>query len=292
LLLISVLALVATPGQSQTVMTEDQTVQYLEGMARRLDPVWKENIQGGIDLLPQFRGRSGEVELAWRICATVPMREHGTPTKLVLSPESLAITVYLQQALLAYILGSDDVPSPNALELYALGPVQDLVEQRKKSCTRALDKEPLDLGAVMRQSYFDGWSEQRYKELLAWMAVQPEAGRLADEMAMLIFFAILHEAGHELLGHAQGGYSAGEEYEADQFAADVFEVNRVSPTLALLFLQVFAQGTEAKFLECRLALIAKSDEPSVTMSSFPRQYQQRVERLRQYYIDTYSQSCT
>ncbi|MGF1477858.1 MAG: hypothetical protein ACFB6S_20120 [Geminicoccaceae bacterium] len=310
LVFLSVLAigtLVLLAGsREQPVTVQD----WIDQTNKRLQDVWQRNVRPSIDLVPEFRGKAEDLELAeprrrdQRVnCPVSPRLRLGrTPPVIEYSREILFYSFYLEQATLFYLLDLAEVDRPDVFNSY----VTDVMfGQSREAIRRCVTSRPTE-----RQPYPDqfpsiaghnGLEVSEYQQVLARAAERID---VADYVAAFpIFFVLLHEAGHYLLGHTRSP-NLETELEADRAAVRIFHANRVPATLGIGHFIIFShadpeapdRGGISSDFACRIEAVALADtkigfEPSDLMPELGDQVIRRVERLRDHYIRTYGEIC-
>jgi hypothetical protein len=110
-----------------------------------------------------------------------------------------------------------------------------------------------------------------------------------------IFFAVLHEVGHAVLHRGVSPNTRAMEFEADRFAAKMFQENDVPVALGLGHFQIFYghnMQQAAPEIACRLARLAKDYPTSIAFrTDFGPEIFGRLERLRVAFGDLYGARC-
>lgn len=276
----------------QTVAAEPMGSREFEAYLERLQAtflsVWDNEIKAGIDMVPAYAGKADDLPLEWKQCQIRPGYRR-LEKDIVMDAGLIPLQIYLQQVVLFYVIGSDQVATPEQVDGYARS-LRAVIAARKQSCDEDRKRRPWPLEAIVGASYFNGWGD-RYQPVLDFAARQPRAQELGDLLGGLpAFFVVLHETGHHSF-RSMPPEDGDEEQRADAFAATVLHANQLPVTSALPFLRLYGDD-DSKDVPCRMLRLAEMDEGiAAMMSDYPVAYGERLIHLRDYYLGQLGSAC-
>ena len=295
-----VLCLAPTISSAQHVFSTAQFEAYIAQMRVNLSSVFDQVIRHAIVMSTDASFVLDEAVLKFDdVCDLIPYFEpNANPKEIrVDSEEFIALSSYVSQVILFYLIGMPEVDKPERVTNYIETVVRPFMADLYADCSR-VSPVRTSLSAVIELSYFNttDYKGRLYGEVLRAAANRPRALLTADYVGGLpAFFIILHEIGHHVQIDTGQSFEtrAASEFDAAAKAAEILKENDLSPTLALPVMHAFAVGDHADELECRLATLARSDRDTLTRTSeLPFEYRQRLDALREHYAERYRSACS
>lgn len=291
------LALLVAPATATAIMDTQQFLQYLSGVADRLQMVWATTIRPVADHVRGQEGKSSELQLHWaRRCRIIPEYDRDHRTIQLDRVEFPALLSYLQQVTLVYVLGLAEVASPDNIDAYVQQRLRPFIQKRLDECGTSEPAEA-DVTKVEALNYFASpdYVGRPYGAVMQQAQSMPNAATLADLIAAYpTFFEILHETGHHVLHRDRVVEQQRREREADGFAVQVFHDGGGSITLGVPFLQLLALTANQHEIACRIKAVAEAEtdaDIAKALSGFPDGYVHRVRALREFYLQRYRAAC-
>jgi hypothetical protein len=279
----------ASPVQAAEIFDSRQFEAFLEEREKRFISVWENEVRAGIDAVPDYAGSADNLPLRWVECRTTPSLTQAGPAAIEMDRRLLALQFYLQQVVLYYVLGSDAVPSPEAVDRYAAS-LSAVVKKRADDCV-VKGPVPWPLEEIVRAAYFREAGD-RYPQIAADAESRIGAVEIADQIAVMpAYFVVIHEAGHHFADVRKAGNPFNREADADRFAARVLEANGMPPVLGLPFLRLYSDQDNESAIACRLSLVARNWVDPGFLSAHPLAYRRRLEALRAYYAGMAPEGC-
>ena len=277
--------------------TTKQINSWLHCTLGEIQTVWSRDITRGILLsYPRFRSVK-ELELTFvSDCDFSPRLEdidNDGRDEIVFNTRLLIPQMMVSQAILWYVIAPDQQATPSEHLIYLNEVLLPAVRQDSRLCSRS--------GAVGRfnavdiPSFFYTHADD-YRVFLQLNS--PRTQLIGDYVGALpSFFAMIHEAGHAAL-HINNVDSFGlkKEIEADNFAAVVFDANKVQLTLGLAYLLLaydLDRGGTSSDIACRIVELAdrRNQRDGDMSSEIDLQTAERIEALRKEYVSFYSRLC-
>ena len=293
------LPITAALGQSDGTrkFTREYALQSAKGIARRMVPVWNNQIK---EAVRHTRLQGFDIDrLDLRVSETCNWEPHydanKSPPGVEYGLPLLLMSQYLQQAYLLYFFDRDAKLEPADIDNYAKNVLVPILQEEQERCLNSIAGDDSRLGRNIPSILAGKISVAGYRRKLQALQRQPEARLNADFIAGFpIFFALLHEAGHYVFHTKNTEQSLETEIEADAFAVRTFVANKVSPTLGIghLVLSHFNRDTKQD-LGCRIAIIAASDRVGLETFNHPpgRYAQAQFSRLKAHYRSNYGGPC-
>lgn len=294
------LCLASTSSSAQQVFSQKQFEAYIAGQRTNLLSVFEAEIRESIARVSITSINLDQVVLKFdEICDLIPLFEPNTvPLEIRIDGEEfIALSSYISQATLFYLLGVPEIERPEQITDYIETEIRPFMKKLYADCL-GITPKGTSLPEVIELSYFTRptYNGRPYAQVLNAAASQPEAFLTEAFVGGLpAFFIILHEIGHyvQILAGRPFKSQGSEEFAADAYAAEIISDNDLSPTLALPVMHAFTVGEHAVELECRLATIALNDRAALQRTrELPLEYRQRLEALRQHYAERYKGACS
>lgn len=289
-----------SPSSAQQVFGLAEFEAYIAGVRTNLASVFKQEVRQAIASSTGASIDLDDVVLNFNdTCDLIPYFEPNTvPAEIRMDGEEfIALSSYVSQVTLFYLLGEPEIDRPEQITDYLETVIRPFMADLYADCSKVSPKGT-SLLDVIGLSYFtaDGYRGRPYGQVLATAASRPNALRTADFVGGLpVFFIVFHEIAHHVQIQARQSVEARvtAEFDADAYAADIIANNDLSPTLALPLMHAFAVGEHAAELECRLATLARNDRAVLQRTpELPLKYRQRLEALRQHYLERYKSACS
>lgn len=290
----------ASPSSTQQVFGLAEFEAYIANLRINLASVFEQEIRQSIANSTGASIDLGDVVLNYDdLCDLIPFFEpNAVPPEIRMDGEEfIALSSYISQVTLFYLLGMPEVDRPERITDYIETVIRPFMEDLYTDCL-GVSPEGTSLGDVIGLSYFttDTYDGRPYNQALVAAAARPEALRTGDFIGGLpIFFIVLHEIGHYVQIQAGKSFEnrVAAEFDADAYAADIIADNDLPPTLALPVMHAFAVDYHAAALQCRLATLARNDRAVLQRTpQLPFEYRQRLEALRQHYVERYQGACS
>ena len=290
----------ASPSVAQQPFSLRQFEAYIATLRANLTFVFEEEIRQSITESTGVSIGLEEVVLEYDdMCDLIPFFEPNTvpPEVRMGGDEFIALSSYISQVTLFYLLGMPEVARPEQVTDYIESVIRPFMADLYADCS-GVSPDGIGLREVIGLSYFN-WSDytgRPYVQVLSDAASQPSALLTGHFVGGLpVFFIVLHEIGHhvQIVTGMSFESRVAPEFDADAYAARIIVDSDLSPTLALPVMHAFAVGDHATELECRLATIARNDRSVMQRTpELPVQYRQRLELLRQHYVERYQSACS
>ncbi len=273
---------------------------YIANLRTNLASVFDEEIRQSITYSTGVSIGLKEVVLEFDdVCDLIPFFEPNTlpPEIRMDGDEFIALSSYISQVTLFYLLGMPEIERPERVTDYIEAVIRPFMTDLYTDCS-GVSPEGTSLREVIGLSYFNrrDYSGRPYAQVLSAAASQSSALQTGDFVGGLpVFFIVLHEIGHhvQIVTGTSFENRVAPEFDADAYAAMVVADNDLSPTLALPVMHAFAVGDHATELECRLATLARNDRAVMQRTQgLHHLYRRRLELLRQHYIERYQSACS
>jgi hypothetical protein len=291
---------VASPSVAQQPFSLSQFEAYIATLRDNLASVFEQEIRQSIINSTGVSIGLEEVVLDYDdLCDLIPFFEPNTvpPEIRMDGDEFIALSSYISQVTLFYLLGTPEVERPEQVTDYIESVIRPFMTDLYADCS-GVSPDGTGLMEVIGLSYFN-WSDysgRPYVQVLSAAASEPSALLTGHYVGGLpVFFIVLHEIGHHVQIMTGKSFEdrVAPEFDADAYAARIIADSDLSPTLALPVMHAFAVGSHATELECRLATLARSDRAVIQRTrELPLQYRQRLELLRQHYVERYQGACS
>lgn len=282
-------------GHAQSVRFDEAAfLAYLSGVEARLQSVYRQELVSAVELAS---GERFDVALVFDDqCNLQPIFEpRSTPPEIRLDRRAfVALSSYVSQVTLFYILGVEEFRSPASVELYVRETIQPFVASLRDRCGGTV-QSPATLQEIVGLSfvYSPIFAGRPYDRIRHDAEARPQAAYTAEIVAGLpLFFVVLHELGHASLHTGEVEDFRLAEFEADAWAADVFSASGTPMTLGLPILQAFANDRQSEDIRCRIATLAEADSlANRLLPEIDQIYRDRIAALRDYYRREYRRYC-
>ena len=296
ILLLLVNGAFANSPEQRNIRTEKLWAE-IEQISLRLSDVWEKEIKAAVRYVDTQSRKIDDLSLTISVtCDWQPHLElnQNTP-RVVYGQPLILVSQYLQQAILLYLFDDKLSLQPAQIDDYVQNVLAPIIRRERKKCTRGLLGNKSKMESAVPSILHGKLDPSAYAQKLSSLGKRNIVRINADLVAALpIFYALLHEAGHHVLGHQEKDKNSNFESEADRFASRVFSGNRLSSTLGIGHLQLFYFGQNRDTqLACRIAKIAKHDQVGKeTFLKPPGHFAlSQFAKLRDFYVTSYGSNC-
>jgi hypothetical protein len=316
-LLCVILAAPATAQRPQFRSTDPALQRMLERLEQRIAGFFDKELRGAALLIatdPRQRTMVSRVELTIDPSAcefspyAPPYDPRGDkPPRVVMGRIFVLANLYIGQAIFSELMQGFQPGAVGRIERY----VGDVINPARGAVAVRCDN-PRSSGPVgdLFPAYgaWIGLTPARYAEAIREWGADPAAVALGDQLAMALAFVLMHEVGHQALGHTVPGRFPGDndEIDADTFAIAIARKDKMSPSTAIGAFLAFTQAdTKASIqhgssIHCRVKHLLERDDviaehfgagPS-TLPNIISKFKTVIERMRNDFLAAYRTRCS